>query len=142
MTFDSKVPTLLKETQEWFGSIISRAIDGNSQMNPISPTGRPMREEAWDHIRPSPTLQPAQRIQIYNQQYWWRLVNTLQESFPLVTRLFGFHAFNFTIAMPFLLKYPPNDWTLNSLGDRLPRWIEEEYKADDRQRCCFNRFGF
>ncbi len=133
MKFDQKVPSQLKETQVWFGSIISRAIDGNSCINPISPKGRPIVEEARDYIRPSHSLEPAQRIQIYNQQYWWRLLNALQETFPLVTRLFGYHAFNFTVGIPYLLKYPPNHWTLNVLGDLLPQWIEENYTDEDKR---------
>lgn len=132
MTFDSAVPQLLKNTQQWFASIITRPIDENSTMNPISPSGRPMVEEAWDHILPSPTLQPAQRIQIYNQQYWWRLLSTMHDVYPLVVRLFGYHDFNQQLAMPFIVKYPPNHWSLSYLGERFPQWIEEEYHAGDK----------
>lgn len=133
MTFDTKVPHKLKKIQSWFGSIIGRPIDEDSRMNPISPTGQPMEIEACDYIVPSPTLRPSERIQIYNQQYWWRLLNALQESFPLVTRLFGYHDFNRTIAIPYLVKYPPNHWSLNLLGSRLLQWAEEEYLNSDRQ---------
>jgi Putative DNA-binding domain len=133
MTFDAKVPVKLKETQKWFGSIISRPIDEDSQMDPIAPSGRQILEEAPDYICPSLTLRPDQRIQIYNQQYWWRLLNNMQESFPLVTRLFGYRDFNFHLAIPYLLKYPPCHWSLNSLGDLLPRWVEEEYQASDKK---------
>lgn len=132
MTYDPKVPAPLKETQQWFGSIISRPVDGNSCINPFAPSGQPIEAEASQYIRPSPTLQPAQRIQIYNQQYWWRLLNALQESFPLVTRLFGCQGFNFIIGIPYLQKFPPCHWTLNVLGDRLPGWVKECYTADDR----------
>lgn len=107
MTFDAKVPFKLKKTQLWFGSIIGRPIDEDSKMNPISPAGQPIEIEACDFIRPSPTLRPAQRIQIYNQQYWWRLLSSMHETFPLVTRLFGYHDFNKIIAIPYLVKFPP-----------------------------------
>lgn len=132
-SFDKQVPQQLKKTQVWFGSIIERPIDVDNNMNPVSPSGRPMTEESAEFINPSPTLRPEQRIQIYNQQYWWRLINNLHETFPLVTRLFGYHGFNFTIAMPYLVKYPPRHWNLNTLGDRLPQWIEEEYTAADKK---------
>ena len=132
MTFDHKVPNKLKRTQIWFGSIIGRPIDEDSRMNPISPSGHPMEIEACDYIRPSPTLRPAQRIQIYNQQYWWRLLSSLHESFPVTTRLFGYHDFNRMIAIPYLVKYCPHSWSLNDLGDRLEQWVEEEYEAEDK----------
>lgn len=132
MTYDERVPLLLKREQQWFGLIIGRPIDADSRMDPISPTGCLMEEEAAEHIVPSPTLRPAQRIQIYNQQYWWRLLNTLHESFPLLTRLFGYFEFNQVIGIPYLTKYPPRHWSLGLLGDRLPQWCREDYDAPDK----------
>jgi hypothetical protein len=131
MTFDTKVPQKLKKTQLWFGGIIGRPIDEDSRMNPISPIGQPMEVEACTYISPSPTLRPAQRIQIYNQQYWWRLLSSMHESFPFVTRLFGYHDFNRLISIPYLVKHPPRHWSLSLLGDRLAQWVKEEYHADD-----------
>ena len=133
MKYDEHVPSLLKREQQWFGSIISRPIDVDSKMNPMSPSGIPMEVEAAEHITPSPTLRSAQRIQIYNQQYWWRLLNTLHDIFPLTTRLFGYQDFNRTIGMPYLTKYPPCHWSLTLIGERLERWVEEDYHAGDKE---------
>lgn len=131
--FDKTVPIKLKNTQEWFASILVSPIDEDSRMSPISPSGEPIEEEAFDYIIPSPSLRPAQRIQIYHQQYWWRLLNVLHETVPLVVRLFGYYDFNQTVGKPYLLKYPPDTWTLNDIGNKLPQWIEEEYNAKDKQ---------
>lgn len=132
MTFDKAVPDMLKKTQQWFGSIISRPIDSNSRMNPLSPSGQPMMEEATLFISPGPILRSDQRIELYNQQYWWRLLSTMQEAFPFATRLFGYHDFNQLLAVPYLTKYPPRHWSLNLLGDRFPQWVQEEYQATDK----------
>lgn len=132
MTFDIAVPEALKNTQKWFASIITRPMNDQSQMNPLSPTGTLMEQEACQYIVPSPTLLPAQRIELYNQQYWWRLLKTMQEVFPLLTRMFGYYDFNQLIAIPYLVKYPPRTWTLNNLGDRLAQWVMEEYHAADK----------
>lgn len=132
MIYDAKVPQLLKREQEWFGSIIRRPIDEDSRMNSISPDGQSMEIEAAEHIAPSPTLRPAQRIQIYNQQFWWRLLSTMHDTFPLLTRMFGYYDFNKMIGIPYLVNYPPSDWSLNVLGDRLVKWIDEEYKGEDK----------
>jgi hypothetical protein len=131
--FDPNVPQALKSTQEWFASIITRPIDEDSKMNLTSPSNRPMSEEAQHYIAPSPTLQPHQRIELYNQQYWWRLLSTLHETFPLLTRLFGYAVFNQTIGIPYLETYPPNHWSLTLLGSRLVQWLEECYHEEDRQ---------
>jgi Putative DNA-binding domain len=130
--YDDRVPIALKETQEWFASIITRPIDDNSQMNPRSPSGIPMTVEAQKYIIPSPTLTPDKRIQLYNQQYWWRLLSILHDNFPLTTRVFGYYDFNKMIGVPYLEKYPPKHWSLNHLGDLLPKWVREEYHEKDK----------
>ena len=101
-------------------------------MNPISPSGRPISEEARDYISPSPKLSADERIQIYNQQYWWRLLSILHQNFPTLTRLFGYTDFNLSIGMPFLTRYPSRHWSLSLLGNQLSQWIEEEYTAQDK----------
>lgn len=132
-SYDPNVPSELKNTQTWFASIITRPFVENSKMLPLSPTGVPMVEEAKQFIVPSPTMQPYQRIELYNQQYWWRLLNVLHNIYPLVTRLFGHYLFNQQIAIPFLQKYPPATWSLNEIGNELPKWIEDEYNEKDKQ---------
>lgn len=133
MIYDERVPTLLKKEQIWFGSIIARPIDEDSKMNPIAPSGELMEIEAVKHIVPSPTLRPAQRIQIYNQQYWWRLINAMQESYPMVTRMLGFFDFNRSLSIPYLVKYPPRHWSISYVGDRLYQWVQEEYHCQDKK---------
>lgn len=127
------IPKELNAVQDWFASIITRPIDADNHMNLISPSGNPMEEEACKYIAPSPTLRPHQRIELYNQQYWWRLLSTLQEIFPLVTRLFGYFGFNQEIAFPYLVKYPPDHWSLIELGKHMNKWIIEDYHQNDQR---------
>lgn len=122
----------LQSTQEWFATILTHRMGENDTIQSYSPNGILIAEEAARYIIPSPTLQPHQRMQIYNQQYWWRLLNTLHLNFPLVTRLFGFQAFNEQIGIPFILKYPPCHWSLTLLGESLPKWVMECYQEPDQ----------
>lgn len=130
--YDSKVPLNLKKTQEWFAGVITQPMDEYDQIWPIAPSGDLIEQEACQFITPGPRLQPAQRIQMYNQQYWWRLFNTMHENFLLLVRLFGYADFNKTIAEPYFVKYPSDHWSINLLGDRLTQWIEEDYHAQDK----------
>lgn len=125
-------PSYLQSTQEWFASIITQPLGKKEKIRTKTPHGTLIAEEAGKYIVPSPTLRPHQRMQIYNQQYWWRLLNTLHANYPLVTRLFGCPAFNEKIGIPYLLKYPPNHWSINLIGKQLPKWIMESYKERDR----------
>lgn len=129
--YDPHVPAALRSIQTWFGSIITQSMGEGDRIQKKAPNGLSIVEESKRYITPSPTLEPYQRMQIYNQQYWWRLLGILQTNFPLVTRLFGRYLFNQTIAVPFLVKYPPDHWFISNIGDRLLKWVEEEYVQKD-----------
>lgn len=132
MTYDPKVPQGLKETQCWFGGIIARPIDEESRIHPVGLSGRAIKEEAAERIVPSSSLLPFQRMEIYNQQFWWRLLNVLHKEFPFLTRVFGYRDFNAIIGKPYIAKYLPNHWSLSFLGNRLLRWIDEDYHEKDK----------
>lgn len=132
MTYDAKTPTTLKNRQQWFASIITEPLIEGSSINPVTPEGRTIAEEANQWIAPSPTLEPWQRMEIYNQQYWWRLLKILQNIYPTLTRLFGYEDFNKTIAVPYLVKYPSKHWSIDHIGNCLTNWIEEDYKDEDQ----------
>lgn len=131
--FDSTVPNSLLNVQKWFGAVITAPLLDDDSIQPFSPSGHPIEKEAARFIMKSPTLAPFERIQIYNQQYWWRLIGIMQEAFPLLTRLFGYEDFNKMIAIPYLTAFPPNDWSLNTLGKRLPDWISRSYQLEDKE---------
>lgn len=130
--FDQQVPENLLEIQKWFGAVIARPLEKGDLISPLTPSGNTIKEEAEAFIVPSEGLEPFERIQIYNQQYWWRLLTILQDAFPCVLRLFGHHDFNEVIAVPYLSRYQPNDWSLNTLGGRLVSWIEAFYTHEDK----------
>ncbi|GAB4233291.1 MAG: hypothetical protein Tsb0021_12230 [Chlamydiales bacterium] len=130
--YDPLLPSSLQSLQTWFGSIISRPLGNHNKIEPLTPSGNTIETESMQWIIPSPTLKPFERIQIYNQQYWWRLLKIMHDNFPLVTRMFGHEDFNRCLAIPYLQKFPPNTWSLNPLGSRFPRWVDEEYHEEDR----------
>lgn len=129
---DPRCPAELKTLQAWFASVITRPLNEEDKVQSLSPTGQPLEEEAKHFIVRSAKLQPHQRIQIYNQQYWWRLLSTLHEIFPLLTRLFGYYDFNRMIGVPYLQTYPPSHWSLNCLGNKMPTWVEKHYLSNDK----------
>lgn len=123
----SSVPSDLQELQYWFAGTITRPLKPQHRIDPISASGGSIVEEAANYITPTPSLKPHQRIEIYNQQYWWRLLKSLRINFPLVTRLLGQELFNVSIAVPYLSQCIPDHWCLSMLGKRLPAWMEKHY---------------
>jgi hypothetical protein len=127
-----EAPPRLFEIQNWFASIITSPLIDNEHSQPTTVRGNSLVAEAENFLIPSPTLTPFERIQIYNQQYWWRLLNVLHHHFPFLTRLFGCWDFDQTIGVPYLLACPPDHWTLFPLGKQLPLWIKKHYHHPDR----------
>lgn len=122
-------PSTLLEMQKWFGNTISLPLKEDHKL----PLSEELQKKAHDYITPNPHFAPYQRVEIYHQQYWWRLLNVLQTTFPFVTRLFGYTDFNELIAVPYLLKYPPKYWFLSGLGHYLPTWCQNDYHGSDRE---------
>jgi hypothetical protein len=136
--FDSNIPRELFSIQQWVVSILSLPIDANGQFPFLAPSGRPLSEEAEEFLKSTKDLPANKRIQIYHQQYWYRLLSALQQNFPLLTRLFGYTDFNLSLAIPFLMRYSPNHWSISQIGDRLARWIDEFYTAPDKSLVHFS----
>lgn len=123
-----KVPAKLEEMQLWFGAVVARPPEGQNHCL----SGSEVEEEARRWIAPGGALQAHERMQIYSQQYWWRLLKVLHETFPLTTRLFGRRDFDEMIAIPYLKQCPPNHYVLDQIGNRLSGWVEEAYADADK----------
>lgn len=132
MKVDPKVPKDLHHLQSWFGDVIREPIrQTDSYQLPL--IDEEVKKEAAKYFKSGPKLNADQRVAIYNQQYWFRLLTILHEGFPLLTRLFGYKGFNELIAEPYLLGFPPTHWSLATLGADIPEWLEKEYHEKDRR---------
>ena len=120
------------ETFKWFGGMIAQPLRPDNLLPQHSPWGNDSLQEASHFIAPSKALNPLERIQIYHQQYWWRLLKCLQQNFPTVTRLFSTESFDQELAVPYLAAHPPSHWALSRLGETFPQWLEMHYHAQDR----------
>lgn len=129
--FDPSVPSFLLEMQQWFGGIVRLPLE-NDGLLVQTHAKRDLVIEAAERIRPSKSLRPFRRMELYHQQYWWRLLKALQTNFPTVTRLFGYTDFNALIGVPYLTARPAHHWALCRLGDTLPDWLKTSYQENDR----------
>lgn len=130
---DHNIPFELLHLQAWFGQNIAQPLADNGSIQSISATGSDLAREAEKWITPNTQLQSIERLQIYNQQYWWRLVKILGELLPTILRLFGHRDFNHKIAVPYLTKFPPNSWLLRTIGDNIINWLDNDYTEQDKE---------
>ena len=78
-------------------------------------------------IKPSATLRPLERVEIYNRMYWFRLLECIATDFPGLRALLGDGRF-WKLAEAYLKAYPSRSFTLRNLGAKLPRFVTAEAK--------------
>lgn len=61
------------------------------------------------------------RLQLYHEQYWRRLFNTLQETFPRTARAVGYFWFN-ALASRFLEMFPPQSYDMANVSEGFFSW--------------------
>lgn len=104
----------------------------NSIMQPLTPAermrrsrgGRSMKQEAAAFIKPNSRLTSFERLEIYNRQYWFRVLASLAEDFPGLRAVVGEKQFA-RISRDYLTMHPSQSFTLRNLGSRLSGWLEQ-----------------
>jgi len=76
-------------------------------------------------IAPNDRLTSFERLEIYNRQYWFRLLDCLYDDFPGLRAVLGGRRFH-KLCRAYLAKYPSESFTLRNLGSRLPQFIRDE----------------
>ena len=124
----------LRDLQRQFAAGITRPLTENHQMQPKWVDGKSARKAVAAFIKPNDRLTSFDRLEIYNKQYWFRLLDCLYEDFPGLRSLMGDERFH-EMSIAYLTKYPSNSYTLRDLGNRLEKFLARETKwtAPDRK---------
>jgi len=96
-------------------------------MRPLGPREEMQRENAEAAqaiLKPNDRLTSFDRLQIYNQQYWWRLLGTLAEDFRGLRAVLGERKFD-RLAVAYLTACGSTSWSLRDLGQHLEEFIRE-----------------
>ncbi len=89
--------------------------------------------DALGDVRDAHNAAAAERLAVYNRQYWFRLLGVMQTSFPLAARLLGHWHFN-DYAARFLRAHPPHHWALDRVPDGFAPFLAEILDARDARR--------
>lgn len=92
--------------------------------------GSSMSDHAAAYVKPNRHLSAFERLEIYNRQYWFRVLAALAEDFPALEAVIGAEQFDL-MARDYLAAHPSRSFTLRNLGSRLPAWLaaHTEYAA-------------
>ncbi len=75
-------------------------------------------------IKPNDRLTSPERLQIYNQQYWWRLLANFADDFPGVRAALGTRAFD-RLSVSYLEHCGSTSWNLRNLGRQLETYLRD-----------------
>ncbi len=115
-------PMDLAALQREMAAAVMRPLTPEENMRKTAPDGRPMTEVAESFIAPNSRLTAFERLEIYNRQYWYRVLGALAEDFPALRAVIGSRRFE-ALSIAYLAEHPSRSFTLRNLGSKLPAWL-------------------
>lgn len=83
---------------------------------------RSAEAEANALIKPNKVLTSFERLEIYNKQYWFRVLSCFAEDFVGLRAIVGIRTFE-KLMRAYLTDCPSRSFTLRNLGSRLEEWL-------------------
>lgn len=120
----------LEQLQRAVFEVTRQPLTPSEKLRPRLPDGRSIRDIANSLIKPNDRMSAFDRLEVYNQQYWFRLLGSISEDFPGLRSLIGERKFE-KLAVAYLNECPSESFTLRNLGSRLEAWLRKhsEYVA-------------
>jgi hypothetical protein len=103
---------------------VMQPLTVGERMQRKAPDGRSMRAYAGRFIKPNDRLTSFERLEIYNRQYWLRLLSSMNEDFPGLRSVLGGQRFE-AMCKAYLVDCPSRSFTLRNLGSRLEAWLRK-----------------
>ena len=114
----------LLELQRRMAEDVRRPLTPEFGMQEVTETGESVAEIAATYIKPNPLLTSYDRLEIYNRQYWFRVIGAVSEDFPALEAVIGSRRFN-ALVLAYLKENPSTSFTLRDLGARLSEWLAQ-----------------
>lgn len=115
----------LRQLQRVMTGALFRPLTSQWGMQKRWSDGAPMKAVASEFIKPNDRLSSFERLEIYNRQYWFRVLDCLYDDYPGLRAVVGERRF-MRLATAYLTRYPSDSYTLRDLGDRLEPFLREE----------------
>ena len=117
----------LMQLQRTMARAVMQPLTASERMQRRAPDGGPMKRYASRFIKPNDRLSSFERLEIYNRQYWFRVVSALMEDFPGLRAVLGERRFD-EMAKAYLIANPSRSFTLRDLGSRMESWLRKNPK--------------
>jgi hypothetical protein len=114
----------LAALQKAVARAVMQPLTRNERMQRVAPGGGRMKTYAARYIKPNDRLTSFERLEIYNRQYWFRVLSGLAEDFPGLRAVLGSQRFE-AMSKAYLTDCPSRSFTLRNLGARLETWLRQ-----------------
>jgi hypothetical protein len=122
----------LLELQRRMSEDVRRPLTADFDMQQVAEDGTSLRTVAESYIKPNDRLSSFDRLEIYNQQYWFRVIGAVSEDFPALNALLGVERFD-ALVLAYLRENPSTSWTLRDIGKKLPTWLADHPEFTGRR---------
>ncbi len=112
----------LEAIQRQMAAAVMQPLTADENMREQAADGRAMADVAATFIAPNSKLNAFERLEIYNRQYWYRVLGALGEDFPALRAVVGSARFD-ALAVAYLNEHPNRSFTLRNLGSKLVEWL-------------------
>jgi hypothetical protein len=112
----------LESLQREMAAAVMQPLTPDENMRTTLPDGRSTAAVAASFIAPNSRLTAFERLEIYNRQYWYRVLGAMAEDFPALRAVVGNSKFE-ALSIAYLAEHPSRSFTLRNLGSKLPAWV-------------------
>src|SRR5215470_16744912 len=112
----------LDQIQRNMFEAVRQPLTASEDMRQRTREGRSLHGLAESIIKPNDRLTSFERLEIYNRQYWFRVLSALAEDFEGLRWIIGDKAFE-KLSIAYLQDCPSRSFTLRNLGSKLESWL-------------------
>jgi len=132
----------LDQTQREFFAALQMPLRGRSRASTeLAPADEGHSPEflakAEELLKQGKNLSPAESLELYHRQYWFRLLDSIAEDFPILRKMAGEESF-WSLMEAYLLACPSSSFTLRHLGGKLADFMADWEGLDDSKRLWFS----
>jgi hypothetical protein len=113
----------LLDLQRRMSEDVSRPLTADIDMQQETDDGQSIHDIAATYVKPNAMLSSFERLEIYNRQYWFRVIGAVSEDFPALAAVLGAKRFD-ALVLAYLKENPSTSFSLRNLGANLPLWLE------------------
>ncbi len=120
-------PDWLVALQERFSAALCAPLDRSTSLLRAATEMYP--DDSVADVLDGPVTTAAERLAVYNRQYWFRLFTVLQSAFPVTSRAMTYWRFN-EFAARFVAQRPPSGWDIERVAEGFEAFFEREAGDD------------